>query len=102
MAIGAAMAINQAGIRSGKDILVGGSDGGPADLDAIKKDQLLVNVYQDNKGQAVGAIDLALKMIRKEPYTAQLTIPYQLITKANPLNEVGCTAVGRGRKKKSL
>lgn len=42
-----------------------------------------MTVYQDNKGQAIGSIDLALKMIRKEPYTAQLTIPYQLITKAN-------------------
>ncbi|AMZ70508.1 sugar ABC transporter substrate-binding protein [Pseudomonas frederiksbergensis] len=83
MAIGAAMAINQAGMRSGKDILVGGSDGGPAGLDAIKKDQLLVTVYQDNKGQAIGSIDLALKMIRKEPFAAELTIPYQLITKAN-------------------
>ncbi|MFJ3370222.1 sugar ABC transporter substrate-binding protein [Pseudomonas sp. NPDC086251] len=83
MAIGAAMAISQAGMHPGKDILVGGSDGGPAGLDAIKKDQLLVTVYQDNKGQAVGAIDLALKMIRKEPFAAELTIPYQLITKAN-------------------
>jgi len=83
MAIGAAMAINQAGMKPGKDILVGGSDGGPAGLDAIKKDELLVTVYQDNKGQAVGSIDLALKMIKKQPYTAELTIPYQLITKAN-------------------
>ena len=83
MAIGAAMAISQAGMHPGKDILVGGSDGGPAGLDAIKKDQLLVTVYQDNKGQAVGAIDLALKMIKKEPFAAELTIPYQLITKAN-------------------
>ena len=83
MAIGAAMAISQAGMHPGKDILVGGSDGGPAGLDAIKKDQLLVTVYQDNKGQAIGSIDLALKMIRKEPFAAELTIPYQLITKAN-------------------
>jgi inositol transport system substrate-binding protein len=83
MAIGAAMAITQAGLRPGKDILVGGSDGGPAGLDAIKKDQLVVTAYQDSKGQATAAIDLALKMLRKEPYTADLTIPYQEITKAN-------------------
>jgi len=83
MAIGAAMAIRQAGLQPGKDILVGGSDGGPAGLEAIKKDDLSVTVYQDNKGQAYGSIDLALKMVRKEPYQAELTIPYQLITKAN-------------------
>jgi len=83
MAIGAAMAISQAGMQPGKDILVAGSDGGPAGLDAVKKGQLLVTVYQDNKGQAVGSIDLAVKMVKKEPYTAELTIPYQQITKEN-------------------
>ncbi|PBQ09327.1 sugar ABC transporter substrate-binding protein [Pseudomonas syringae] len=83
MAIGAAMAIRQAGLQPGKDILVGGSDGGPAGLDAIKRDDLLVTVYQDNKAQANGSIDLALQMVRKQPYQTELTIPYQLITKAN-------------------
>ncbi|TFY89142.1 sugar ABC transporter substrate-binding protein [Pseudomonas kairouanensis] len=83
MAIGAAMAISQAGMQPGKDILVAGSDGGAAGLDAVKKGQLLVTAYQDNKGQAVGSVDLAVKMVKKEPYTAELTIPYQQITKAN-------------------
>ncbi|MGY4495352.1 sugar ABC transporter substrate-binding protein [Pseudomonas sp. TE3610] len=83
MAIGAAMAIKQAGMQPGKDILVGGSDGGPAGLEAVKRDELAVTVYQDNKGQANGSIDLALQMVRKEPYKPELTIPYQLITKAN-------------------
>ena len=83
MAIGAAMAISQAGMQPGKDILVAGSDGGAAGLDAVKKGQLLVTVYQDNKGQAVGSIDLAVKMVKQQPYTAELTIPYQQITKDN-------------------
>lgn len=83
MAIGAAMAVAQAGLKPGKDILIGGSDGGQAGLDAIKKDQLAVTVYQDNKGQAVGSIDLAIKMVKKQPFTPEVTIPYQLITKAN-------------------
>ena len=51
--------------------------------DKVKKGQLLVTVYQDNKGQAVGSIDLAVKMVKKQPYTAELTIPYQQITKDN-------------------
>ncbi|WP_112195575.1 sugar ABC transporter substrate-binding protein [Pseudomonas sp. LG1E9] len=83
MAIGAAMAISQAGMQPGKDILVAGSDGGAAGLDAVKKGQLLVTAYQDNKGQAVGSIDLAVKMVKKQPYEAELTIPYQQITKDN-------------------
>ena len=83
IAIGAAMAISQAGMQPGKDILVAGSDGGAAGLDAVKKGQLLVTAYQDNKGQAVGSIDLAVKMVKKQPYDAELTIPYQQITKDN-------------------
>ncbi|MBY8947829.1 MULTISPECIES: sugar ABC transporter substrate-binding protein [unclassified Pseudomonas] len=83
MAIGAAMAISQAGMQPGKDILVAGSDGGAAGLDAVKKGQLVVTAYQDNKGQAVGSIDLAVKMVKKQPYDAELTIPYQQITKDN-------------------
>ncbi|MGF6094711.1 sugar ABC transporter substrate-binding protein [Pseudomonas sp. 18175] len=83
MAIGAAMAISQAGMQPGKDILVAGSDGGAAGLDAVKKGLLLVTAYQDNKGQAVGSVDLAVKMVKKQPYDAELTIPYQEITKAN-------------------
>lgn len=83
MAIGAAMAIAQAGMKPGKDIIVGGSDGGEAGLQAIKQGQLVVSVYQDNKGQARGSIDLALQMVRKEQYTPEVTIPYQLITADN-------------------
>lgn len=83
MAIGAAMAIKQAGMTPGKDILVGGSDGGSAGLEAIRNGELAVTVYQDNKGQAQGSIDLALKMVRKQPFTPEVTIPYQLITLEN-------------------
>jgi len=50
---------------------------------SVKKGQLLVTAYQDNKGQAVGSIDLAVKMVKKQPYDAELTIPYQQITKDN-------------------
>ncbi|RRW40399.1 sugar ABC transporter substrate-binding protein [Pseudomonas luteola] len=83
MAIGAAMALKQAGLKPGKDVLVGGSDGGPEGLAAIKDGMLAVTVFQDSKQQATGSIDLALKMIRKEPYESEVTIPYQLITKNN-------------------
>lgn len=37
MAIDSAMAIEQAGMEPGKDILFGGSDGGAAGLEAMKK-----------------------------------------------------------------
>ncbi|MFF7709566.1 substrate-binding domain-containing protein [Pseudomonas sp. NPDC007930] len=83
MAIGAAMAIKQSGLTPGKDILVGGSDGGPDGLAAIKSGLLAVTAFQDNKGQAEGAVDMAMKMAKKEKVEQEVTIPYRLITPDN-------------------
>ena len=48
--------------------------------------ELLVNatVYQDSKGQGEGAIDLALKLIKKEKLDKNETfIPFKLVTIEN-------------------
>jgi inositol transport system substrate-binding protein len=83
MAIGAAMALKQAGKKPG-DVFVAGVDGTPDGLNAIKKGQLTVSVFQDAKGQADGSIDAAVKMARKEPLPVQaIVIPYRLITPEN-------------------
>ncbi len=65
MAIGAAMALKQAGVEKGS-ILIAGVDGTPDGLNAVTKGDLAVSVYQDAKGQADGAIDAAVKLARKE------------------------------------
>jgi ribose transport system substrate-binding protein/inositol transport system substrate-binding protein len=54
MAIGAAMAIKSNGMKVGKDILVGGTDGGNNGLQAMKTGMMTVTVFQDAKAQASG------------------------------------------------
>ncbi|MFD2838704.1 sugar ABC transporter substrate-binding protein [Azotobacter vinelandii] len=80
MGIGAAMALRQSGQ---KDVLVGGTDGTPDGIAAVKRGLLAVSVFQDAKGQAESSLDAALKMVAKQPVEQHLVIPYRLITKDN-------------------
>ncbi|QIQ70334.1 sugar ABC transporter substrate-binding protein [Pseudomonas coronafaciens] len=83
MAIGAALALKQAGVKQGT-VFVAGVDGTPDGLSAIEKGDLTASVFQDAKGQADGAIDAAVKMARKEKVEPQaIVIPYRLITPEN-------------------
>jgi len=82
MAIGAAMALQQAG--RGKDtVLIGGVDGTPDGLAAVKRGMLAASVFQDARGQAHGAVEAAIKMAKDEPVDKTLWIPYELITAEN-------------------
>ncbi|SCW80035.1 MULTISPECIES: sugar ABC transporter substrate-binding protein [unclassified Pseudomonas] len=82
MAIGAAMALKQAGTESGT-VLIAGVDGTPDGLNAIKKGEMAVSVFQDAKGQADGSIDTAVKMVKKQPVEQAVWVPYRLITPEN-------------------
>lgn len=83
MAIGAAMALKQAGKKQG-DVLVAGVDGTPDGLAAVKKGDLTVSVFQDAKGQGEGSIDAAVKLAKKEALPQQaIVIPFKLITPEN-------------------
>ncbi|MBK5417453.1 sugar ABC transporter substrate-binding protein [Pseudomonas sp. TH31] len=82
MAIGAAMALSQAGVEKGS-VLIAGVDGTPDGLNAIKKGNMAVSVFQDAKGQADGSIDTAVKMARNEPVEQAVWVPYRLITPQN-------------------
>ena len=82
MAIGAAMALQQAGVAKGS-VLIAGVDGTPDGLNAVKKGSLLVSVFQDAKGQADGSIDTAVKMAKDEPVEPAVWVPYRLITLQN-------------------
>ncbi|MFW0753876.1 sugar ABC transporter substrate-binding protein [Pseudomonas sp. H11T01] len=82
MAIGAAMALKQAGVEKGS-VLIAGVDGTPDGLRAVKKGDLTVSVFQDAKGQAVGSIDAAVKMAKNEPVDQAVWVPYRLITPEN-------------------
>ncbi|AHL33642.1 rhizopine-binding protein [Pseudomonas brassicacearum] len=82
MAIGAAMALKQAGKEKGS-VLIAGVDGTPDGLNAIKKGDMAVSVFQDAKGQADGSIDTAVKMVKKQPVEQAVWVPYRLITPEN-------------------
>ncbi|MFJ2539672.1 sugar ABC transporter substrate-binding protein [Pseudomonas sp. NPDC087614] len=82
MAIGAAMALQQAGVKKGS-VLIAGVDGTPDGLNAVKKGALAVSVFQDAKGQADGSIDTAVKMAKNEPVEQSVWVPYRLITPQN-------------------
>ena len=82
MAIGAAMALQQAGVAKGS-VLIAGVDGTPDGLNAVKKGSLVVSVVQDAKGQADGSIETAVKMAKNEPVEPAVWVPYRLITLQN-------------------
>ncbi|WP_122745097.1 sugar ABC transporter substrate-binding protein [Pseudomonas viridiflava] len=82
MAIGAAMALQQAGKAKGEVAIVG-IDGLPDGLAAIKRGMLVASVFQDPKAQAASAMQSAIRMIKGEPVTADVWVPFQLITPEN-------------------
>ncbi|WP_248797766.1 sugar ABC transporter substrate-binding protein [Pseudomonas sp. MWU13-2105] len=82
MAIGASMALEQAGVKKGS-VLIAGVDGTPDGLRAVKKGDMAVSVFQDAKGQAVGSLDAAVKMAKHEPVEQAVWVPYRLITPEN-------------------
>jgi inositol transport system substrate-binding protein len=82
MAIGAIMAIRQAGIPAGK-ILVGGVDATPDALAELAKGTLAVTVFQDARGQAKGAVDAAMTLVRGGRIDRFVWIPFELVTRDN-------------------
>lgn len=82
MAIGAAMALKTAGVKPGS-VLIGGVDGTPDGVNAITKGEMAVSVFQDAKGQAVGSVQAAVKMAKKEPVEQNVVVPFKLITPDN-------------------
>lgn len=82
MAIGAIMAIHQAGIKPGT-ILVGGVDATPDALAELAKGTLAVTVFQNARGQARGAVDAAVKLSRGETVDSFVWIPFELVTREN-------------------
>ncbi|NMX53157.1 sugar ABC transporter substrate-binding protein [Pseudomonas veronii] len=82
MAIGAAMALKSADTKPGS-VLIAGVDGTPDGLNAITKGEMTVSVFQDAKGQAVGSVEAARKMAKKEAIEQNIVIPFKLITPDN-------------------
>lgn len=80
MAIGAIMALSQA---KNSKVLVAGIDGTPDGLQFIKNGQMAVTVFQDAKGQAIGAVQVVQAMLEQKKTEPYNWIPYETVTLEN-------------------
>lgn len=80
MAIGAIMALDQ---LKKNNVLVAGIDGTPDGLQFIKNGKMAVTIFQDAKGQATGAVDVAYDMLSGKKTEAYNWVPYHTVTKEN-------------------
>ncbi|MGP8247851.1 MAG: sugar ABC transporter substrate-binding protein [Bryobacteraceae bacterium] len=81
MAIGAVIALEQA--KRKDKVVVAGVDAIADGLQAVKQGRLDATVFQDAKGQGATAVEIAVKIVRKQPYAKETFIPFQLVTGKN-------------------
>jgi inositol transport system substrate-binding protein len=81
MGMGALIALEQAKLKN--KVIVASVDAIADALQAVKDGRLDATVFQDAKGQAATAVELAVKLIRKETCPKETFIPFQLVTKEN-------------------
>lgn len=82
MAIGAIQALKAAGKWTPQTI-VGGVDATPDALASMKAGDLKVTVFQNAAGQGTGAMDAALKLIKKQPVDRFVNVPFERVTPEN-------------------
>ena len=81
MGMGALIALEQAGLK--KNVVLVSVDAIADALQAVKDGRLDATVFQDAQGQADGAVEMAVKIIRGEPYEKEVFLPYRLVTPEN-------------------
>ncbi len=82
MAIGAILALKQAGVDP-KKMCVGGIDATADGLGEVANGNLYVTVFQNATGQGKGAIDTAMKLIKGEKVSSFVDVPFEKVTKDN-------------------
>jgi inositol transport system substrate-binding protein len=82
MAIGAILALQQAG-KDPKKVVIAGIDATPDALAEMEKGNLDVTVFQDANGQGKGSVETALKLIKGENVESFVWIPFELVTQEN-------------------
>jgi len=81
MAMGALLALERAGMK--EKVVVVGVDAIADALSAVKEGRLDATVFQDARGQGAGAVQTAVKILRREPYEKEVFIPFRLVTRGN-------------------
>jgi len=80
MAIGAIMALSQA---KNEKILVAGIDGTPDGQQFVKSGKMALTIFQDAKGQAIGAVQVTKALLEKRKVEQYNWVPYRTITPEN-------------------
>lgn len=81
MAIGALLAAQKAGLKD-EDLIIVGLDATPDALEYLGNG-LDATVFQDARGQGVGAIEAAFKLAKGEQVEPVVNVPFQLVTIEN-------------------
>ena len=85
MAIGAILALKQAGVDP-KTICIGGIDATADGLSEVANGNLHVTVFQNSTGQGKGAVDTALSLVKGEKVPSYVDVPFEKVTKDNYKN----------------
>ncbi len=88
MAIGAILALKQAGIDP-KTLCIGGIDATADGLAEVANGNLAVTVFQNARGQGKGAVDTALALIKGDKVPSYVDVPFEKVTKANLKDYMG-------------
>lgn len=81
MAIGASVALQEKGLR--QTTVIGGVDGSPDGLAALKEGKIDYTFFQDGKTYSTKSVDIALQMINNEPFEQDIALSYEAITRDN-------------------
>ncbi|MCX7886442.1 MAG: substrate-binding domain-containing protein, partial [Verrucomicrobiae bacterium] len=81
MAMGAVLALEQAGLKD--KVVVVGVDAISDALKAVSAGRLDATVFQDARSQGRGAVEVAVKIVRNQPYEREVFIPFRLVTREN-------------------
>jgi inositol transport system substrate-binding protein len=81
MAMGALLALERAGMKD--KVIVAGVDAIADAMQAVKAGRLDATVFQDARGQGGTAVEVAVKIAKKEPFERETFIPFQLVTRDN-------------------
>ena len=81
MGMGALIALEQA--KRKDKVIVASVDAIADALQAVRDGRLDATVFQDAEGQGGGAVETAVRIVKKQSYEKRLYLPFQLVTKEN-------------------
>jgi inositol transport system substrate-binding protein len=81
MGMGALIALEQA--KRKDKVIVASVDAIGDALQAVKDGRLDATVFQDALGHGAGAVETAVRIIKRQPFEKRLDLPFRLVTKEN-------------------